>query len=174
MGGRPKSDLPAPGGGERLIERTVRIARTAALDCVVVGCHPSAAPLPPEVPYVPDDPPGTGPVGGLCGLLRAAGVRPAIAVACDMPFVTAALLTRLAREAPGALVLAPRDPDTAKWQPLFARYDAARVRPLVDRAVADGVRSFQALFARLDITEFALDDDERALLLDWDTPNDMS
>lgn len=173
MGGRAKADLRAPGSDERLVDRLVRIAGDAGIECVVVGSHPEATPLPAGVARVADQPPGIGPLGGLVALLRFAPTRPVIAVACDMPFVTAALVERLARDPRDAAVLAPREPAAHKWQPLFARYDAARVLPVLERAVSEDMRSFQRLFARLDVTEFEVEDAERALLHDWDTPEDI-
>lgn len=173
MGGRAKSDLRAPGSDERLVDRLVRIAGEAGLACVVVGSHPEAAPLRAGLACVADQPPGIGPLGGLGALLRFAQPRSVIAVACDMPFVTTTLVERLARDPRNATVLAPREPDARKWQPLFARYDAARTLPVLERTVGEGVRSFQDLFAQLDVVEFELDDAERALLRDWDTPEDI-
>lgn len=173
MGGRVKSDLHAPGSDERLVDRLARIAGEAGLDCVVVGNHPEATALRAGLERVADTPPGIGPLGGLGALLRLARPRLAIAVACDMPFVTPALVERLARDARNAAVLAPRDPDTRKWQPLFARYDPVHVAPVLEQALGEGVRSFQHLFARLDVVEFEVDAAERALLRDWDTPEDI-
>lgn len=173
MGGRAKSDLHAPGSQERLVDRLARIAGEAQLACVVVGSHPESAPLRAGLAHVADEPAGIGPLGGLAALLRFARTRPAIVIACDMPFVTAALVERLARDPRDAAILAPRETDAHKWQPLFARYDAPRVLPVLERAVGEGVRSFQDLFARLDVVEFELEDAERALLRDWDTPEDI-
>ena len=173
MGGRPKSELLASDTGERLIDRLARILHNAEFDVIVVGSHPGAAPLSADTVRVADEPSGIGPLGGLRALLRFADARPAIAIACDLPFVTADLVRRLAGDPHDAAVLAPREPEAGKWQPLFARYDPVRVVPVLERALADGVRSFQRLFSRLDVAEFALDDAERALLRDWDTPADV-
>ena len=93
-------------------------------------------------------------------------------MACDMPYVDLALL-RLLRDAPDAPVVAPRDPDTGKWYPLFARYDAPRVLPVARAAVAAGTRAFQTLFRSLEVTELRLTSDQRAQLRDWDRPEDM-
>jgi molybdopterin-guanine dinucleotide biosynthesis protein A len=173
MGGRAKSELRAPDTGERLVERTLRVASEAGLDCVLVGSHPDMVSLGRDTPQVEDAPPGIGPLGGLLALLRFAGQRHAIAIGVDMPFVTTALVARLSRDPSRHEVLAPRDRDAAPWDALFARHDSARVLPVAERAVAEGVRSFQALFARLDVAEFHLDADERALLRDWDAPDDI-
>jgi molybdopterin-guanine dinucleotide biosynthesis protein A len=168
MGGRDKAALPAPGGLETLLERLVRVGRAAGFEVVLVGGRGFAG-----VPLLRDVPPGVGPIGGLCALLAHAGTRPAVALACDMPYVSAALLQKLAREPSGAAVIAPRDPASGKWQPLFARYDSARVLPPVRAAIAGRTRSLQALFGTLQVHELALSAEEHAELRDWDEPGDV-
>jgi molybdopterin-guanine dinucleotide biosynthesis protein A len=107
-------------------------------------------------------------------LIAFAGERDALCLACDMPYVSAALLSRLSVESGhGMHVLAPRDAATGKWQPFFARYHSASVAPWLASALAQGERSFQGLFRHLTIRELSLDEPERAQLRDWDTPEDM-
>jgi molybdopterin-guanine dinucleotide biosynthesis protein A len=168
MGGRDKALLRAE-SGETILARLVRLAGEAELPVVVAG-----GPARPGLCVVPDDPPGIGPLGGLRALLAYAGARPLLVLGCDMPYVTRALLERLAR-APrtGAAVLAARDAATRTWQPLFARYDAPRALASLDAALAGGVRSFQAWFAALPVEELALAAGEHALLRDWDEPSDV-
>jgi molybdopterin-guanine dinucleotide biosynthesis protein A len=168
MGGRDKSRLPAPDTGEALAARIVRLATALGFECTLVGGEPM-----PGVPQLHDDPPGIGPIGGLCALLARAGARNALAVACDLPHVTQALLQRLASESPGSRVLCPRDPATGKWQPLFARYDAVHVLPAFRDAITNGTRSMQTVFRALDVVELPLTDTERTALLDWDQPSDL-
>jgi molybdopterin-guanine dinucleotide biosynthesis protein A len=122
---------------------------------------------------LPDAASGIGPLGGLVSLLAFALDRPALAIACDMPFVSSALLSRLAREAPDAALLAPRDPLTHKWQAMFARYASARVRLSEHAAIDRGEHSFQALFERVPSVELPLVASEHAQLRDWDTPGDL-
>src|SRR5262245_11496048 len=83
--GRDKAWLPAPGDGEALIERLLRVGRELALPVVVIGGNAPAG-----VPCLRDEPPGVGPIGGLCALCAHAGARPVIALACDLPYVDAA------------------------------------------------------------------------------------
>jgi len=172
MGGVQKALLRAPDTDESLVARLLRLGRQAGFEPVLLG----AADLGGEargVPQLPDFAPDIGPLAALTSLLRHAGTRPAVCLACDMPYLTAPLLERLAHEQPDALVLAPRELDTGKWQPLFARYDSPRVAPVLATALAQGERSFQALFKRLSVSELALSAHERASLRDWDTPADM-
>jgi molybdopterin-guanine dinucleotide biosynthesis protein A len=167
MGGVDKALLPAPDGEETLIARLLRLAQQAGLDSVVVGGSAAHdAPL-------ADEPPGIGPIGGLCALLAHARGRPAIALACDLPYVSAELLARLAGAVSGAAVLVPRDAPSGKWQPLFARYDSARVLPVVRAEIARGTRSLQALLGAVHVEELALTEAEHAQLRDWDEPADM-
>ena len=168
MGGCDKAALRTA-DGECLLERLLRFARAVQLAPVVIG---GAAR--PDVLVLPDDPPGIGPIGGLRALLAYAAQRPALALACDLPYVSAALISRLAHTPSRAPVLAPRDPETGKWQPLFARYDAARMLPALDAAIARGVRSFQTWLRGEYVEELALAPEERALLADWDEPRQMA
>ena len=172
MGGVQKGLLRAPDRGETLIARLARVGREAGLEPILVGAAELGAAAE-GLTQVYDLEPRVGPLSGLAALLAHAAGAPAVAVACDMPQLSSALLSRLARKSPDAEVLAPRDQQTGKWQPLCARYDSARVAPVLAQAMARGTRSFQALFGELSVVELAVGDAERAELHDWDTPEDM-
>jgi molybdopterin-guanine dinucleotide biosynthesis protein A len=93
--GVPKALVPL--GGAPLIARPLAAARAAGLQAVVVAKPES--PLPPLDVPVWHEP--AAPVHPLCGLVAAlerAG-RPVVAVACDQPFLIAALLAELAAAA---------------------------------------------------------------------------
>jgi molybdopterin-guanine dinucleotide biosynthesis protein A len=169
MGGRDKSQLPAPGGRDTLLGRWLRVLQQAGLQDVVLVGGAGAG----ERPRLQDDPPGIGPLGGLSALLKHAGPRAAITLACDMPYVEAGLLRRLVSEAPDATALAPRDEVTGKWQPMFARYDAPAARPVVAAAISDGRHALQAVLGQLEAQVLSLDAAERAQLRDWDRPEDV-
>jgi molybdenum cofactor guanylyltransferase len=168
MGGIAKGLLRAPDRSERLVDRLARIAAEAISDCeiVLVGRHAAYAGL--DLPALGDAPGRTGPSAGLLALLEEAErrERTAIALACDLPAVTRELVERLASHAPGASALAPRS--AGIWQPLFARYDPAACLSAA-RAAAAPWRVLEAVGA----TELPLSDAERALLHDWDTPDDL-
>lgn len=161
MGGVAKGLLRAPDGGT-LVDRWVRLFRALGLEPCLVGEHEAYAAV--ALERVPDATGGVGPLGGLVALLeRAEG--PVIAVACDMPFVSAALLERLVTTPSRAPILAPRR--EGRWEPLFARYDA-RALPL---ARAQLERGRGALFALLDAAgaeELPMGAAELAQLEDWD------
>lgn len=167
--GRDKALLSAPDTGEALLERLARIGRELGFDVVAVGGAAARFGL----PRLDDDPAGIGPIGGLAALLAHAGDRKAIALACDLPYLEPALLARLAAAPAAEPVLSSRDPGSGKWQPLFARYDAPRVLPILRAEIARGVRSFQTFLQALPVAELPLSDAERLQLRDWDEPADM-
>jgi molybdopterin-guanine dinucleotide biosynthesis protein A len=175
MGGVQKALLRPPYavGGDTLVDRLVALGRAAGLEAVLLG-RADLGVAAADVPQLADPEPGAGPLGGLCSLFAYAAGRRVIVLGCDMPYVSAALLQRLLREAPEAMLLAPRDHDTGKWQPLFARYDSALLQPLLERAWARGERSFQQLFAHTTVGELVLSASEQAQLRDWDTPEDIA
>ena len=173
MGGVAKGNL-ASASGERILERLVGECRRAlpAAPLVLVGAAEAYAEL--GLPALGDVPPGIGPLGGLNALLGFAergGHAAALALACDLPYLDARLVSRLATEAPAALFLAPRSGEL--WHTLAARYSVA-ARAAVGEALAAGERALQRVVARLGdgARELAVDADEARLLRDWDTPSD--
>jgi molybdopterin-guanine dinucleotide biosynthesis protein A len=171
MGGFPKGLLPDRSGSTTVIERTLRLAEQVASQVVLVGARDEYARL--GYPMLADARSGTGPLGGLVTLLEHAGAGRVIGIACDMPHLTAPLLSRLASFArEGRPIVAPRE--TNRWSALFARYDAARVLPLARARLETTDTSLQALFHDAGAEELVLDDSERRALADWDTPDDLS
>lgn len=170
MGGIPKGLLPTA-DGRSIVERWRDLATQLDLRSVLVGDARAYVHL--EMDSVDDEVAGAGPLAGLCGALRARADAQIIAVACDMPFVTAALLRRLAfseSDAAAPPILAPRR--DGRYEPLFARYDRARVLPLAERQLAGGDRSLQKLLRDAGVRDFVLSEDEWPLLADWDQPAD--
>src|SRR5262245_43672772 len=109
FGGIAKGNLRHP-SGIRLIERLVGVCRAAlpGTPIALVGERVEYADL--GLTALGDEPPGIGPLGGLRALVSYAeknGHDGAIALACDMPFVTADFVSRLAREDRTATALAP-------------------------------------------------------------------
>lgn len=119
-----------------------------------------------------------GPLAALAaGMRRLAEVGfdgPVLLVACDMPFLTADLLTLVARELGSAQASVPLSGD--RLQPLAACY-AASVLPVADRLVAAGRLSMRSLLEEIDVHQV---DRERwrrlagpEALTDVDTPADL-
>jgi len=169
MGGRPKGLMRAP-EGLTLVERWQVLLAELGVPVVLVGEAEAYASL--GLPMLEDEPPGVGPLGGLIALLRHAGARPALAVACDMPFVSRPLVERLLAAPHDATIVAPRR--DARWEPLCARYDPARVLPLAVARAASPHHSLQRLLDQAGATEMALLPHEAAELRDWDSPGDVT
>jgi molybdopterin-guanine dinucleotide biosynthesis protein A len=170
MGGFPKGLLILE-CGESILERTIRLAETIADDVVLVGARKEYESL--GCPMIADARSDVGPLGGLVALLERAHHGVAIGIACDMPYLTRAMLSKLADSGAGACpIVAPRE--AGRWSALFARYDSERVLPFARARLAASDTSMQALFNEVGAAELAFDDEERRALYDWDTPDDMS
>jgi molybdopterin-guanine dinucleotide biosynthesis protein A len=169
MGGKPKGLLVAP-DGTRLIDRTVAIARASSQAVFLVG---SGDRYGLNLPVI-SDPQGEpkGPLGGLSSLLEQAKSGSVVALACDMPFLTRKLLARLVSHTSTAAALAPRR--GGRWEPLCARYDAARARPVVAARLAAGKLDLQGLLSELEAEELPLEPGDDRALTDWDAPEDLS
>ena len=174
--GEPKGLLMVPDGSQTILERLVERGREADLLPFLVGnAHPYSG-LYAELARVDDDPPGSGPLGGLRAALahaHEAGRRHVIAVACDMPHVATGALLLLRDHPSEAPVLAPRRAPDAPWEPMLARYDAEQLIPIVDAAIGKGRRSFQQLFSEVEVWPLELTPVVERSLDDWDTPDDI-
>lgn len=160
--GQPKGLLRGP-DGRTLIARAQAALREAGAEPILVGRRPEYAAL---GPAIEDALPDAGPLAGLVALLERPGADRVIALACDMPFVTAAdLRALLAVDAP---IVAPRR--DGRWEPLCAVY-APSVAPVARRRLEAGRRSLQGLLDAVETAEAAIAPDH---LNDWDAPEDVS
>ena len=174
--GTDKGLLPAPGGGPTILEALVERGAEAGLPTVFVGRAEPYDAIAPKVPRIPDLPAGAGPLAGLNAALRTAREQQSarvIAVACDMPYVTAHVLRALAEHPSSAAVLSPRRGAEAPWEPMLARYDVKAIGDVLDAAIARGLRSFQGLFASLEVDALPVTDEVARALRDWDAPGDI-
>jgi molybdenum cofactor guanylyltransferase len=168
MGGRPKGLLEiAP--GVTLVGRWRAIFEALAIPAVLVGENAAYADL--GMPVLADEP-HAGPLGGLLALLAHAGDRMAVAVACDMPFASEALVRRLAFAPRGSGAIAARR--AGFWEPFFARYDAPVVLPIARAEAAAGRFTLKGVLDAVNAAELPLDDAEAEQLDDWDTPEDAA
>ena len=163
FGGRDKGLLVFEG-------RTIRERQLAALspistDILVVG----GAPLPdndgPRVRYVSDRLPGQGPLGGLHTALLEARDDSLVVIACDMPFVSTALLTHLLSQAAskGDAVV----PRTKRgYHPLCAVFDR-RCLDAVERRLNAGKLAMLALLDDLRLRVVEEDEIGRLGDPDW-------
>jgi FdhD protein len=166
MNGVPKGLMRTP-DGETIVGHVARAMREAGLEPVLVGERPEYAGVGLRAIADAAD---AGPLGGLVALLEAARGERVVAIACDMPFVSAELVRKLAG-APDAPVVAPRR--DGRWEPLFARYDASRVLEIAKARCARGELALQGLLDQVGATALEVDARESAALVDWDRPEDV-
>lgn len=108
MGGAPKALVEL--GGRRLIERVVGVVREVVDDVLIVTNTPDLYRFL-DVPMVPDVFPDHGSLGGIYSGLAAAPGDAAFTVACDMPFLRAAVARLVVERAGEADVVIPRAAD---------------------------------------------------------------
>jgi molybdopterin-guanine dinucleotide biosynthesis protein A len=142
FGGLDKSSLRFAGAGgdaERsILERQVAVLRRVADDLLIVGDRPDTAARAAQLPglrMIGDRIPDQGPLGGLEAALAAARHELVVVVACDMPFVTSALLQHLVAAAGDADAVVPLT--ERGYHPLCAVYTRACL-PIVTRHLQHG------------------------------------
>ena len=139
-------------GGRPLLAWPLAAALEAGLDAVVVA--KPGSPLPPfDVALWPEPEEPVHPLAGVIAALERAGPRAVVVLACDMPFVPAALIARLA--ALDAVAAAP------PGEAFPARYEPAALPVL--RAGLEREAPLREVLAELATVEVAVDD-PRALL----------
>lgn len=156
--GRDKSALLVE--GRTILARQLEALAPVAESIVIVG--PTRVPEPFRATRaLPDLFPGRGPVGGLFTALSQAPTTHVVVLACDMPFVTTALLRALVEACAGHDAAVPFV--QGRWHPLCACYHA-RCAALAARHVADDRLRMMDLLAGLDVAR--LDDEALAPLGD--------
>jgi molybdopterin-guanine dinucleotide biosynthesis protein A len=129
FGGRDKSALIVE--GRAILDRLLRELAPLTDDVMIVGAAHGLAPrrFQPGVSIreINDIVPGCGPLGGLHAALTAARGDVVLVLACDMPYVTAALADHLFSLAGTAYVVVPRTEDG--YHPLCAVYSRACLEP---------------------------------------------
>jgi molybdopterin-guanine dinucleotide biosynthesis protein A len=174
--GVPKGLLPVPGGSEPIVEALVHLSRQMGLEVALIGDAAPYRELAVGVARVGDDPPGGGPLAGLRAAAQHAiqtGHSHLVAVACDMPHLSAEALAQACYHPSDSHVLAPRRLADGPWEPMLARYDAACLVHLLDEATIRRARSFQALFQIIDVAPLPLSLPIERALQDWDAPEDI-
>ncbi|MEP7053424.1 MAG: molybdenum cofactor guanylyltransferase [Pseudomonadota bacterium] len=174
MGGVSKGLLRTPDGSRTLVERLLGVCAHVAPSASVYLVGRSAAYAQLEIARLEDVPEGIGPLGGLHSLLLRAKEEhaTALALACDLPFLDEAVLTRLLEPLQGAA----RVPFVQeRFQPLAAAYAPAATLAAVERALAQGKHALMHVLDELghDLEQLEFDDEQARALRDWDTPEDM-
>ena len=140
-------------GGATLVERVAAALRSITSDVHVVSSKHDAARW--GLPVVHDVYENSGALGGLQAALahanteRRAGERRIAVVSCDLPFVTGALLKRLASFCAAEWdAVAPVQED-GRAQPLCAIYESGRCGPVADLLLGSGELRPRELLARV-------------------------
>ncbi|HEX5635171.1 MAG TPA: molybdenum cofactor guanylyltransferase [Gemmatimonadales bacterium] len=135
FGGKPKGLEVV--GGRRILDRLVDIMGDAfGAPPLLVANAPDAAGWHPGLEVVPDARPGFGALGGIHTAV-VSGPAPVVLAAWDMPFVTAALLRRLAEGLEGADACLPESGGRRGVEPLCAAYGPG-CRAAIEASLAEG------------------------------------
>lgn len=167
-------------GGRSVVERVRSALERAADPVVLITHHPEwFASL--DLRTRPDTIPGMGPLGGVHEALLWAAERGrpgALCVACDLPFLPAGLLRRLAELASeeNADATVPESTGRGGVEPLCAVY-SVRALPEVEARMARGERRMTALLGALRTDRLPLEEvrrfgDPEVLFLNVNTPDD--
>ena len=176
MGGRPKGLVEI--GGERILDRLVRRCKAAlgATPLLVANAADASTWLGGAVPTVPDARPGSGTLGGLYTAALHAPA-PVVCIAWDMPFVTEALIARLAHGLESADVFLPESENRRGVEPLCGGYGPAVVGPMaasIDRGDFRAVAFHRAVrVGILPLEEVATFGDPFELFFNVNTPEDL-
>src|SRR5258706_14099313 len=146
--------------GETIVGRWHRMFDALGIPPVLVGRQDAYTAL--GIECLGDEPPGTGPIGGLVALLGRARGRRVIAVSCDMTFVSARLLENLVLHSSCACAVAPKRGEV--WEPLFTRFGGTLPLEVAQKHVQIGRRSLYGVLDAVGAEPLALSDDEVAEL----------
>ena len=168
--GREKAALPF--GGESMLARVARAARTVSDDVILVG----QAVLPDAGPHRWLVDAGEGPLVALTTALRSAREGEVLLLACDMPLVTSTLLTHLRALAGDADACVPRIGGIAVPTCAIYRRDVSDV---AEALVGRGARSLRALLEVISVRwveepELRTVDPDLVSFIDCDTPEDYA
>ncbi len=146
-----------PVDGEALVARVAAAVGEVCAHTIVVTNRPEAladAGLPSDVRVLTDEIPYQGPLGGLVTALAEAPDEWVLAVAADMPHVSAAVVRALWEARDGADVVVPV---TDKGpEPLLALYSRACL-PVARTVLASGRRRLVAVFREVTVVEVPVD-----------------
>ena len=128
--------------GRPCIAAVVAACRPVVSRLVFQGDDPALHRAFPDLSVWADPDPGQGPLGALVAALQRVGGEPVLLLACDLPFVTAALLQGVAAALEGYDWAVPVH--AGRSHPLCAAYSPA-VLPVADALLRQGRRSMHSL-----------------------------
>jgi molybdopterin-guanine dinucleotide biosynthesis protein A len=168
-------------GSEPLLARVTRVLASLS-DDVLIACRDrnqmqTVPTLALGLRVVSDGVPGGGPLAGVASALRSASHRHLLVVAVDMPFVSARLLSLIARRALGedtaVVVRSPRG-----LEPLLAAYPAREARRAEDllrggeRRMSSFVHAIEHVV--VEPREWLTVDADGASFINWNSPGDVA
>ncbi|MDP9363319.1 MAG: molybdenum cofactor guanylyltransferase [Chloroflexota bacterium] len=163
--GTDKALLPLVPGGPPLLRLVLdRVAAVTDDVLVVASGRPGYDAF--GVPVVPDRFPDGGTLGGIATAIGAAGGAHVLVVACDMPFLSAALLRWMAGRPRDYDVLVPRLPGESRqgsgfvYQTLHAIYGMHCLAP-IERRLVRGQRQVIGFFEEVRVQSFGLEEVRR-------------
>jgi molybdopterin-guanine dinucleotide biosynthesis protein A len=163
LGGVNKGALEI--GGAAIVDRELAAIGAVASDIFVVG-QPDPFWTARGLRVIGDDVPGAGPLGGIYTALVHSPAERTLVVGCDMPFLAADVLERLAAVEDADVVVARSARGLEPLCAIYARACAAEIRERLDRRAYEA----SALPAGFRITEVGV---ERALVfVNVNTPHD--
>ena len=173
--GRTKGDLPFD--GKTLAERAAALLWPICGSVLVSISENVENPAPGYPPLVDPRPAGRGPLAGIDAAFEATGDADLLVLACDYPFVTQALLRRVASHAMGEDDIVMMTDFAGRDHPLVALW-CRRAAPVVHEAVTAGRFKVRGLLPdlavrRLGPAEFEGVDLDRALF-NLNLPEDLS
>jgi molybdopterin-guanine dinucleotide biosynthesis protein A len=176
--GRPKALIEVE--GSTLVERTWNVLdrlRPLITEVFVVGVRPEYVDL--GLHSVPDERPGSGPLGGIATALRHAAEERTLVVACDMPHLSTRLLDAMLLAAGDEDVLVPDSGAVGclQLEPLHAIYRRSCLAA-IDSCLARGVLKTTAFYhdvrvRRLDDEWVRRYDPELASFVNVNTPDEL-
>ena len=163
--------------GRRILDRVVDVVAAATgAPPLIVANAPDAASWRPDLTVVPDTKPGFGSLGGIYTAVTA-GPGPALAVAWDMPFVTAALLEALVGGAADYDAFLPESGGRRGLEPLCAVYGPACRAPIERQLAGDDWRAIgfhdQIRVGRLPLECVRARGDPERLFFNVNRPEDL-
>ncbi len=158
--------------GHTFLERSAMAALDAGLNAVVIGREQPGDWRIPEVDFFDDEQPDAGPLAALATALRR--VRSdVLAIGCDMPCLSGIVLLWLALEAtraPAPLGVVCAGPNGV--EPLLCCYRLESL-PLIDRLLASGERSLQALLDGGSFVKAVIPEEMRRAVTNVNTPEEF-
>jgi molybdopterin-guanine dinucleotide biosynthesis protein A len=163
-------------GGARILDRVAAALQEVCDRLILVANHPEAASWLPGVPAFPDVLAGQGSLGGIHAALHYAA-EAVLVVAWDMPFIPAALLSRLQALGNDCDAAVPESDSRRGVEPLCAWY-APTCLPAIEAAIRRGDRRVVSFFdavrvSRLPAAEVAKLGDPSWIFMNVNSPDDL-